>query len=32
MLKIMWFMLTREESYESVDEKRYAVMLKSLKG
>jgi transposase len=32
MLKIIWFMLTREEAYESVDEKRYAVKLKSLKG
>jgi transposase len=32
MLKIIWFMLTREEAYESVDERRYAVKLKSLKG
>ena len=32
MLKIIWFMLTREEAYESLDEKRYAVKLKSLKG
>jgi transposase len=32
MLKIMWFMLTRKEAYESVDEKRYAIKLKSLKG
>ena len=32
MLKIIWFMLTRKEAYESVDEKRYAVKLKSLKG
>jgi len=32
MLKIIWFMLTREEAYESVDGKRYAVKLKSLKG
>ena len=31
MLKIIWFMLTREEAYESVDEKRYAVKLKSLR-
>jgi hypothetical protein len=32
MLKIIWFMLTMEEAYESVDEKkRYAVKLKSLK-
>ena len=32
MLKIIWFMLTRKEAYESVDEKRYAEKLKSLKG
>jgi transposase len=32
MLKIMLFMLTRKEAYESVDEKRYAIKLKSLIG
>ena len=32
MLKIIWFMLTRKEPYESVDEVRYAKKLKSLNG
>jgi transposase len=32
MLKIIWFMLTRKEPYESLDEKRYAKKLKSLNG
>jgi len=32
MLKIIWFMLTRKEPYESVDEGRYAKKLKSLNG
>jgi len=30
MLKIIWFMLTRKEQYESVDGKRYAKKLNSL--
>ena len=30
MLKIIWFMLTRKEVYESVDEKRYGKKLNSL--
>lgn len=32
MLKIIWFMLTRKEPYESVDAGRYAKKLKSLNG
>jgi transposase len=32
MLKIIWFMLTRKEPYESVDEGKYAKKLKSLNG
>lgn len=30
MLKVIWFMLTRKEPYESVDESRYAKKLKLL--
>ena len=31
MLKIIWFMLTRREAYQSRNEGRYGVKLKSLR-